>query len=515
MVAVTVSALLLLGHPAQAVDIYSFFDAQCRRQSGLLVHVDEKRVLFVGLDGQPAALSRLHIRSLVLHRVLENPLVEITPAALLRPQLRRLWTDKSKRPTFTGWVTGFHDDLLIFFDLEGKSHVAQANEIVRIRDFIGSASPTRPARHRAPTLAFPKAIVPCGSPEVPGGAVTMPSRVITDRIKIDDRLTALSDRYRGFAGLEERTLFYARPYHFQPTLRLGLTYAQNAGFAKYFPFYFNYTGGTPYRFQSRILIGSITHDALPFLRRTLAASSDIKSHFFHATFVGQLPALPAESDAFLVDNGESPRHSVATSYNYLILMGLDYWRLSASAGPAYFALRFSGQVDANPGGAPALRDYAFTALATSVSPVFRLQYRADRWIARLLYYRTRLSGVPAEAKLLPGASDASLEVGSDTVRMGVTAQLPLRLTASVDQIFSFSSAEAKAAGASFSVSYFQSETALMIGAEFGRYIAVKAFARFVARSYEQTIDFGSGQPSSETSESSFEPLFGGVLEFVF
>ncbi len=508
--------------PAHAFDLYSFFDSSCRRQTGILVHVDATQVVVAPLDGKPIAIPRATVRSLVLHQVLENPLAELTPSETLWPFLRQVWTEKTERPTFSGWVAGFHDDLLIFFDFEGKSHVLQADEIIRIRPFRPSGA-VRLAQHRVPRLTFPQAIVPCGSPlGASSGKDVMPSRVIADRIKIDDLLTALADRYRGFAGLEERTRVYARPYHYTPTLRLGLTYAQNSGFAEFFPFYFNYTGGTPYRFQSRILLGSIVHDSLPFLRRSLAAASDIKSHFFHATFVGQLPALPAETDAFLVDHGEIKPYTVTTSYNYLILMGLDYWRLSASAGPAYFSLRVAGELEGVPG-APT-KGYEVTAAATSVTPVFRLQYRADRWTARALYYRTRLSGAagqsqgPVGGDYAPGTDDddddVKLRIDSDVLRLGVTASLPLRLTVSVDQILSFISAEAGGGSTAIEISYFQSETALMISAEFGRYIAVKAFARLLLRSFEQRLALTPGDPQ-QTSNSSFDPLFGGVLEFVF
>jgi hypothetical protein len=53
---------------------------------------------------------------------------------------------------------------------------------------------------------------------------------------------------------------------------------------------------------------------------------------------------------------------------------------------------------------------------------------------------------------------------------------------------------------------FRSETALVVSAEFGRYIAVQAHVRLLFRRYEVT-----GKPA----EDLFEPLFGGVMEFVF
>lgn len=499
---------------AGAVDVYSFFDEGCRRKSGILAHVDDRRVVIVGLDGKARSLPRSSVRSLVLHQVLENPLPRVEPGWMLRRHMRRVWTDESGEPTFEGWIAGFHDDLLIFFDTRGKTHVVQSDEIVRLGPYP-SSDPVRVTGRRAPRLAFPRTVVPCSGEEPEyDRATVMPSRVIADRIKLDDLLTALAESYRDFASLEERTHFYAQPYHLEPTLRLGLTYIQGSGWARYFPFYFLWSGGKPHRFQSRLVIGTATHEALPFARPTLSAASDVKSHFFHATLVAQLPALPAESDAFLVDNGELKQDTVTSSYNYLILMGFDYWRLSASFGPAYLAFRL-GDVDRG-----------LTLPSTSVSYAFRLQYRATRWRARALYYLTRLSETAEELEAPVG-----YEARSDTVRLGVTTKLPWRVRVSLDQIFTFGALETSgqaqpgggagrepspvipgggsdgdASPADFVHTHFRSETALVVGAEFGRYIAVKAHVRLLFRRYEL-----SGKPA----EDLFEPLFGGVLEFVF
>jgi hypothetical protein len=494
---------------AEAVDIYSFFDESCRRRSGILAHVDEKRVLIVGLEGKAHSVPRRSVRSLVLHQVLENPLPRLHAAPELRRRMRRVWTDEGDEPTFEGWIAGFHDDLLIFFDTQGKTHVVQSEEIVRLRAFTSTA-PIRLSARGAARLAFPRMVVPCSKEAaVYDKPTVMPSRVIADRIKLEDMLSALAESYRDFDSLEERTHVYARPFHFEPTLRLGLTYIQGAGFAKYFPFYFLWSGGKPHRFQTRVLIGSATHEVLPFGRPTLSASSDVKSHFFHATLVGQLPALPAESDAFLTDNEEyetdaddAGRHpmTVTTSYNYLILMGLDYWRLSASFGPAYFSFRLGDM------------NNSLTVPASSVSYVWRLQYRATRWSARALYYLTSLSE-PAEE------SDFGLgyALRSDTIRLGFTAKLLWRITVSLDQILTFGSFElAPVTGGpgpgpnsgadKVNNTNVRSETALVVGAEFGRYIAIKAHVRLLYRQVE---------PVSGPVDEIFDPLFGGVLEFVF
>jgi hypothetical protein len=55
-VSVVLASTILASRPAAAVELYSFFGEHCDKQTGILAHVDAKRVLLVALDGKPAAL---------------------------------------------------------------------------------------------------------------------------------------------------------------------------------------------------------------------------------------------------------------------------------------------------------------------------------------------------------------------------------------------------------------------------------------------------------------------------
>src|SRR5262245_22071293 len=128
-----VLASVLLGPAiARAGDVYTFFDAECRRTTGVLVSVDEETVAMIDLQGRFIGQRRADIHSAVLHQPLENPLSQIQVDAAFVDYLREVWVGEDEEPSFVGWATGFYDDLLIFLDLEGKTHVIEPGEVKKL-----------------------------------------------------------------------------------------------------------------------------------------------------------------------------------------------------------------------------------------------------------------------------------------------------------------------------------------------------------------------------------------------
>ena len=143
----------------------------------------------------------------------------------------------------------------------------------------------------AAELSIPDGLVTCPTDGIRGSL--RPTRVIGDRIKVGEHLAKLAELFREVDGFEERTRVYARPFLFDRTMRLGLSYFRRGGNA--LPLYFRWASGRPYRFQSLTAIGRIQNPSLPSAAPSFSVRSDLKSHFFHAFFAGHLPSLAAGS----------------------------------------------------------------------------------------------------------------------------------------------------------------------------------------------------------------------------
>jgi hypothetical protein len=379
----------------------------------------------------------------------------------------------------------------------------------------GLPAEIKPASFAKVALDFPPELLPCGLPRAEAGL--RPSRVLGDRIKVDDYLAKLRNRYTGFDSFEERTHVYPRPLVFDPTMRLGLAYfsGKRGAFVKYMPIYFRWSSGRPYRFQSHSVLGVVTSPWLPIVEPTFGFQSDVKSHFFTASFVGHLLSLPAGSAAFgdfekaIMPQGTTP--SVDELYNYLMLMGGDYRSFSLSGGVLYSSVRVAFS-----------EGERFEIKADAMSPVARLMWIGPRQRVRVMYFRTRQDRPLGEGwrafdmGLLDGGPGSnatpSYDLHLDSLRVGVDLDLPMDLSLSADELLTFGTYRQDGLGA---MDFVHAYTSLALTAQFSRYVATRGYLNIFHRRYDVTVE-PDGPPlilPGKRSRTTYQ--FGGALEFLF
>jgi hypothetical protein len=335
--------------------------------------------------------------------------------------------------------------------------------------------------------------------------------VLGDGIKIHDYLAKLRDRYNGLDSFEERTHVYPRPLVFDPATRLGLSYfgGQNGSIIKYLPLYFSWSTGRPYRFQSHSTIGVALSPWLPVLQPTLSFQSDVKSHFFTATFVGHLASLPAGSSAFDAEQGLLPQGTtpaVDELYNYLALMGGDWGPLSLSGGVMYRDLRIAFSA----------RDRREIS-ADAMSPVARVMWVGTRLRVRAMYFRTRQDRPHGEGRRsLPqqdtwGTPPVGYRLALDSLRAGFDLDVFRELSLSADQVLTFGSYREPGTASLDLVHAFSS---LVLTAQFSRYVAVKGHLNIDHRRYDVSPDVSAPDLTSGLTTRTNVHL-GGTLEFLF
>jgi hypothetical protein len=506
--AAAVAWIVFVGAEAQALELHSFIDDGCQAKTGVLVRVDDSRVQLITLDGKHASLPVTSVRYLAVHKVLENPLERIVVDEQLHTLARDIRTGADDASSFVGWPVGFYDQLVIFLDTRGRSHVLEPQDIRRVRQVRTLEAEIRPAAFAKVVLDFPPELFLCPLPRAEGGI--RPSRVLGDRIKVDDYLAKLRDRYNALDSFEERTRVYPRPVVFDPTTRLGLAYfSGNRGeLLKYLPLYFQWSSGRPYRFQSHTTLGAAVSPWLPIVEPTFSFQSDVKSHFFTASFVAHLLSLPAGNAAFvdleqgLLPQGTTP--AVDELYNYLVLMGGDYGPFSVSAGVMYRSVRVAFSAEER-------REIS----ADTATPVARLMWIGPRLRVRAMYFRTRQDRPHAEGWHGLAASSFSAngyELSLDSLRAGVDVGLPFDLSLSADQVLTFGSYRETSVA---SMDILHALSSVVLTAQFSRYVATKGYFNLLHRRYETGV--GSGAPSSivpgSTTRTNYQ--LGGALEFLF
>ncbi|MGE3758677.1 MAG: hypothetical protein AB7H97_13020, partial [Pseudobdellovibrionaceae bacterium] len=371
---------------AFAIEIHSFIGKDCDLTQGLILDVSEGQITVLTLTGDSKVLAQNAIDSILIHNTVTNPIQSIRVDPLSKAHFRDVYVGSTKELLFNGWAVKFIENLVIFMDVQGKTHVLEINDITRIRPATTDKNLFTP-EYRKASFDFGDFANNCPSIKEQKGEIKS-SRVLADQIQMDEFLSNLEKGFRQLDGFQERTYLYARPQLFDPNTRLGFpSYGKGGdGEPSRFPLYFQWTSGDPFRFQSLTQFGTPVVEWTPTFTPPFVIRTEVKSHLFHASFVGNLPFISAGADRFYWDpdlNFSDLAKSKSSlfagiSFNYMALMGFDWGPWSASFG-TYF---------------PIFAAYGYPQheyreiLATSVSPIFRLMYTGPNWRLRGVYSQT-------------------------------------------------------------------------------------------------------------------------------
>ncbi len=507
-------ATLFTASQAAALEIHSFFDQSCAVESGLLIEVRPATITLVTLDGRTVDLPRETIREAVVHKTLQNPLASIALTPRTRALARKIYLAKGE-PAFTGWALQFIEDLVIYFDTAGKVHVLDLYAITEVKPVelppderltLPQASPVH--------LAFPQGYVACAGAAGHEQGLP-PSRVIADPIKVHDHLAKFQAGFERLEGFEERTQLYAMPFLYEERSKLGLTYTSGDNFPV--PLYFQWSNGRPYRFQSLTVIGLAPVEWVPNLEPVFALRSDLKSHVFTATLVGNILA-PAAGSAYyagIFGPGIVPQKPRAIElrphFNYLALMGADWGPWSLSVGPFYplFYVKVGALLREVP--------------STRAAPTVRLVYRTPRLTLRALAWDIRYRGNDSNgADSTDGTGDPLAEPAVETAkqfrfrgnggRLGADFAIRHDIKVGADVALARGKYEEELPALNMLapvLSYTDVRGVLSVRHEFGYYVTVKGFAILSASWFDTDL------PVAAAAKERTGTTFGGTLEFVF
>ncbi len=492
----TLLFVLCLGRTAHAVEIHSLIDSRCQKISGVVVAVDDEQVRLIGLDGTSQIRRRDDITSVVLHKAVDNPIPAVALDGALRSVLYDVYLSSSDPPAFTGWAVQFIEELVVFFDLQGRTHVLSLEDIHSMREPDVPAMAVMP--HAPVTLHFPADYVECQNLANSGGVP--PSRIIGDRVKVSDYFDTFAAHYLALDSFRERTFLYAKPFLFDERTRLGLLYMRRR--SPLVPAYIHWSTGRPYAFQSFMLIGGAPVLWLPSVDPAVVVWSDLKSHVFHATFLANPFAIPAGSTIYgggvIEPRTRRDRHT-ESSFNYLILMGADYGPWSASLG-TYYPARFIRM-------APIERDVR----ATRASLVFRARATFEQLAFRVLYFRTRQSvangrGLGDAHGDTQDADGPPYALSEDAVRLGATVEA-FETQGSLDAVVQRGTYEESP---TFDLAFQHLQLGLTISREFGHYVRMNVHTNYHVEHNEFT-----SSTAANSSETRTELDYGGAFEFQF
>jgi hypothetical protein len=138
-------ALLFLfgSFQAAALELQEFLTKKCERKAGLMVNAEGEDIAYIDLDGHLRHVHQAEIQSLYVFDVVDNPFPSITIDDEALFYLRALYLEDSSKPSAYVFPTRFIEDLLLFYSVDGKTHVQTYTDIFKIRQ-----APALPATPR-------------------------------------------------------------------------------------------------------------------------------------------------------------------------------------------------------------------------------------------------------------------------------------------------------------------------------------------------------------------------------
>ena len=428
-------------HAAHSYEFHTFVDQRCRIHSGLITSVDKESFSLWKLNGELVTLRRKDIGGVLTFDTARNPYSFRNSSSVLRPFLRKIiFGEGSSKESIVGWPYKFVENLIFYISVENKNYVLSVEQISSIEKL----EPNRPlAVSREPTIPISLYIAPylphCFTKKPHQTDYLRPTRTIIDKIKIFVFFENLEKGFNRIYNFEDRTRVYARPFLFgKQRSRFG--FLSNFGKKKEFnynafPLYFERTKGVDFRFQSRTRAGTSYQEWLPGIEPLFAVTSEIKSHFFNALFIGSLGSLKVGKRGFLKNDKETlveDKYNVTTSLNYLALMGFDYLKYSFSLGPYYPIYAISTQ------------ETEIEILASSASPMFRFQYTGDKskwrmFVSHTEYDLSEPSDVDIffESDLYENETIEKFTFEGYNMRIGFDYQFNSDFMASIDEVVSW------------------------------------------------------------------------------
>ncbi len=507
---------------SHSAEIYTLVTNDCAVITGIFIFVDDENVELLTISGKSKKVKRDRLDYILIYNTHENPISKIYTDDILKSNMRIVNLGEDGIKQHIGWPVRFLDDLVLFYDVHGKTHIFDMYSISKIRPLRKEVK-TENFSLNSEQLHFSLGDLSghCSISQSSKRNLVLPLRVLGDKIRITEFLSNFSDGFEKIRSYEERTYLYAKPYLFEKNTRMGFHfYEPTDGINENsLSWYFRWSTGEPYRFQSYNVFGTQETPLGSNIEPQFLFSSELKSHIFHGAFVGNLRALPAGTEFFtplfsnltfenipdIGTNFESGRIRAISSLNYLAFMGLDWGHFSFSFGNYYpiFLLQ-------------AKNEYR-EILASQASPIFRLRYIKKNWDVFALFSMTDYQSKSLNDYQISISDTVSVEeivnrfdFKTYFIRGGINIFLSEYFQVGLDSLVWIGEYNEKLeSGEDQSFTFNKFNTTAYVKNTFGEYVSVKGFVKTFIDRYE--VDLGT---VNETTEGN-QVVYGGVFELIF
>ncbi len=525
---ICLSFFCVLSSSVSGIEIYSIIHKGCQANTGLIIGINTEDVFQLDINGKLVKTSRNGIENILVYNTLDNPINQLDLTDELRDFAREVEVQAEEDTNFIGWPIRFLEELIVFYDIEGKTHLVDIDMIQRFAVPETISSQVKSIKHfKTYQFGFGNNLPECGGISGRAKDVVQPTRMLSDKIKIAKFLSVYTKGFTKLNRFQKRTSFYARPYLYDKKTKVGIV-AGNDDFRAeipQFPLNFQWPSGSNFGPQGILNIGSHYNEFLPNVEPIFGLKFEGKYHFLSVYFAGNPNAFSFGSD-FIVNNRalfqnffskyDPDDPLVFPHYNQTALTGLEWGAYSISGGYYYPIICLQGN--------GLFREI----LAEQSMPLASFLYTTGDMKVRVLLSDIRLGkGKPSEdnirmiyaeemsqGTILTTASKDlanSLEdysLHSQFLRFNLDLDLNEETRISISEVIFQGEYEEILAGSKYELNFNQYITSVRVKQEFGDYVSLTGFLNYYIRQYQSKTE----QDDKESGENKIS--FAMVVEFI-
>ena len=340
---------------AKALELYSIVYSECQHHTGLILDVEEDELLLLDTKGESRKLPRQAIETILVYNTVENPLsgIDLRHQHVVLP--RKVTIQGEPDFEFAGWPIRFLEDLIVFYDIQGKSHLVNVEQVKRFESAsdLNRENPIT-LKHISFVFGFGSNMPHCRSLDESESSKVQPTRMLSDRISISKFLAVYQKGFDQLDRFESRTGYYARPYLYDTQTKLALLIQNDryrAEIPQGLPLNFQWSTGRNFGPQGKLTLGLSEVSTLPNIEPVFAVQFSGKYHFLSLQYAGNISAFSYGED-FLINNRSfytsffskyNPDQSlVFPHFNQNTITGFDLGPYSFAGGLFYPVMAVQG-----------------------------------------------------------------------------------------------------------------------------------------------------------------------------
>lgn len=516
-------------HNATALELYAILHDNCTPGIGLIIGVDHQSIFLLNTNGELVELEKKGIEHILVYNTLDNPFSKIDLSASLVDLARSVRVQGEEDSHFIGWPIRFLDQLIVFFDVEGKTHLVDIETIQGfniVEEFSNSSKTIE--QYKTYQFGLGSNIPECRELNDPANDRIQPTRMVSDPIKISKFLQVYQKGFTKLDRLQKRTTFYARPYLYEKKTKVGLVVGRDdfqEELPGLMPLNFQWPTGSNYGPQGILNLGLYTNKMLPNVEPVFGVRFEGKYHFLSVFFAGNPWAFSYGTDFIIRQrlffekffsrmDAEGP--AVFPQYNQIALTGVEWGPYSIMGGYYYPVIAIQGN------------NIFREVLAEHSLPVAALKYTTQGTTYQLVLSDIKLSSnepsanhinliyaaemsqatalTTASSQLINEMDNFSLK--SQFIRFNFTMDLADQVQIGLSEVLFSGTYQETLKNRDYHLSFNQYITSALMQQEFGDYVSLKFYLNYFIRHYHSQ----SESHDTESSQNKFS--LAVVVEFI-